>query len=279
MKGSLVGFGPLGGQLGARLSRAPRAKSVSVDRAQHRHSVVVARPYLAGRGVDRRGSEIAAALQNAPCRARARCVIRTNGPSATAGALTGASAGRSVVGPSPPAGRRRREEFRGVEGVPAAEHAVHGPRQLWARMVSAFALPCFCARRATRRSCRLLGLAPVDRLDVQGVAEDEGNALLGAEVGDPVPGEDAFHRYDDILAVRGDRREQMLGRGRARWTSWRRRPPTSRRQDITCSSSSTATAFHPSGMSCDSPPPLRPRPSRRCRRSARRRVAGRSPLR
>ena len=34
---------------------------------------------------------------------------------------------------------------------------------------------------------------------------------------------------------------------RARWTSWRRRTPTSRRRDTTCSSSSTATAFHPSG--------------------------------
>jgi hypothetical protein len=29
------------------------------------------------------------------------------------------------------------------------------------------------------------------------------------------PGEDAFHRHDDILAVRGDRREEVFGRGRS----------------------------------------------------------------
>ena len=37
---------------------------------------------------------------------------------------------------------------------------------------------------------------------------------MRAEVGHPVPGEDALHRHHDVLAVRADRGEQVLGRGR-----------------------------------------------------------------
>ena len=60
----------------------------------------------------------------------------------------------------------------------------------------------------------VLGLAPVNGLHVQGVAEDEGDPLLGAEVGDPVPGEDALDGHHEILPVRGDGGEKVLrGRG------------------------------------------------------------------
>jgi hypothetical protein len=33
----------------------------------------------------------------------------------------------------------------------------------------------------------ILGLAPVDRLHREGMVQDEGNLLLGAEVGEPGP--------------------------------------------------------------------------------------------
>jgi hypothetical protein len=38
----------------------------------------------------------------------------------------------------------------------------------------------------------VLGLGPMDGLHVQGMAENEGDALFGTEVGDPIPVEDAL---------------------------------------------------------------------------------------
>jgi hypothetical protein len=57
----------------------------------------------------------------------------------------------------------------------------------------------------------VLGLAPMDGFHVEGVAQDEGNPLLGAEVGQPVPGEDTFDADDEILPVRRNRLEKRLG--------------------------------------------------------------------
>ena len=56
----------------------------------------------------------------------------------------------------------------------------------------------------------VLRLAAVDRLHIEGVAEDEGDLLVGAQVGDPVPGEDALDGDDEIVAVRGDRSQKLL---------------------------------------------------------------------
>ena len=56
----------------------------------------------------------------------------------------------------------------------------------------------------------VLGLGPVDGLHVEGVAEDEGDALLGAEVRQPVPGEDALHGDHEVVAVGGDRPQEAL---------------------------------------------------------------------
>ena len=56
----------------------------------------------------------------------------------------------------------------------------------------------------------VLGLAAVDGLHVERVAEDEGDALLGAEVGQPVPGEGALDRDDEVLAEGGDCGEEGL---------------------------------------------------------------------
>ena len=61
----------------------------------------------------------------------------------------------------------------------------------------------------------ILGFAAVDSLHVQGMAEDEGDALLRAKVGERVPREDAFHGHHEVLAVRRDRGEEVLGGGRA----------------------------------------------------------------
>jgi len=47
----------------------------------------------------------------------------------------------------------------------------------------------------------VLRLAAVDRLEVEGVGEDEGDVELAAEVGQPVPAEDALGADDEIVAV------------------------------------------------------------------------------
>src|SRR3990172_1719307 len=59
----------------------------------------------------------------------------------------------------------------------------------------------------------VLGLAAVDGLRGQGVAEDEGDAFLGAQVGEPVPGEHALSGDDEIFAVRSDDLEERRRRG------------------------------------------------------------------
>jgi len=59
----------------------------------------------------------------------------------------------------------------------------------------------------------ILGLAAVDGAHVEGVAEDEGDALLSAEICDPVPGEHALDADDQVLPVGGDERQQGVGIG------------------------------------------------------------------
>jgi hypothetical protein len=51
----------------------------------------------------------------------------------------------------------------------------------------------------------------VDGLHVEGVAENEGDLLGSAEIGQPIPGEDALHRHDDVLAVGSEEIEENLG--------------------------------------------------------------------
>lgn len=55
----------------------------------------------------------------------------------------------------------------------------------------------------------------MDRLHVERVSEDEGDPFLGAEVGKPVPGEDALDGHHDILTVRSDDAQEMLWGGEA----------------------------------------------------------------
>jgi len=59
----------------------------------------------------------------------------------------------------------------------------------------------------------VLGLASVDSLHVEGVAEDEGDPFRGAEVSEPVPGENALHSHDNVVSVRSEKIEEDLGIG------------------------------------------------------------------
>src|SRR6266545_3524565 len=56
----------------------------------------------------------------------------------------------------------------------------------------------------------VLGLAAVDSLHGVGVADEEGELFLGAEVGEPVPGEHAFDADDEVLAEGSDGSEESV---------------------------------------------------------------------
>jgi hypothetical protein len=56
----------------------------------------------------------------------------------------------------------------------------------------------------------ILSLAAMDSLHVKGVAEDEGDLLLGADISEPVPDEHALEPGDDILPVGLDGFEEGL---------------------------------------------------------------------
>src|SRR5262249_48155460 len=57
------------------------------------------------------------------------------------------------------------------------------------------------------------GFAAVDGLHVQGVSKDEGDLLLLAEVGEPVPGEHAFTGNDEPVAEGANGLEEGGGAG------------------------------------------------------------------
>jgi hypothetical protein len=59
----------------------------------------------------------------------------------------------------------------------------------------------------------VFGLAAVDRLHIQRVPEDKGQLFLGPEVGEPVPGQDAFDSDDQILPLGGHGLEPRLRTG------------------------------------------------------------------
>jgi hypothetical protein len=41
--------------------------------------------------------------------------------------------------------------------------------------------------------------------------EDEGDLFRGAEVSEPVPGENALHSHDNVVSVRSEREEDFAG--------------------------------------------------------------------
>jgi hypothetical protein len=58
-----------------------------------------------------------------------------------------------------------------------------------------------------------LGLAAVNGLHVQGVAQHEGDALIVTEVGEPVPSKQALAGDGEVVAERGDDAEEGVGAG------------------------------------------------------------------
>src|SRR3990170_4186538 len=58
-----------------------------------------------------------------------------------------------------------------------------------------------------------LGLAPVDGLHGERVAEHEGDLLLRTEIGEPVPGEGALRSDDQVIAVGSHELEEGLRLG------------------------------------------------------------------
>jgi hypothetical protein len=59
----------------------------------------------------------------------------------------------------------------------------------------------------------IFGLAPMDGLHIEGMAEDKRDALFSTEVSKPVPGKHTFGSHDDLIAVRGDSLEKRFGGG------------------------------------------------------------------
>jgi hypothetical protein len=56
----------------------------------------------------------------------------------------------------------------------------------------------------------VFGFATVNGFHIKGMAEDKGDFLLGAEIGEPVPGEDALDGDGHVLSVRRDGFEEQL---------------------------------------------------------------------
>ena len=51
----------------------------------------------------------------------------------------------------------------------------------------------------------------MDSLHVEGMAQDEGDLFLGADISEPVPDKHAFHGHRDIFAVWLDGPEECFG--------------------------------------------------------------------
>jgi len=51
----------------------------------------------------------------------------------------------------------------------------------------------------------------VHGLHGEGMAKHEGDPFSGTHIGEPLPGEHAFGRHDEIVAVRGDGLQEHLG--------------------------------------------------------------------
>lgn len=54
--------------------------------------------------------------------------------------------------------------------------------------------------------------AAMDGVHLEGMPQHEGNVCCGTQVGEPIPGEDAFDGHDQPLAIRGNGLEERFGR-------------------------------------------------------------------
>ena len=50
----------------------------------------------------------------------------------------------------------------------------------------------------------------MDSLHIEGMAQDEGNPLLGAEIGEPIPDEHAFDGDNEVVPERFDGSQKGL---------------------------------------------------------------------
>ena len=97
------------------------------------------------------------------------------------------------------------------EMYPAPEEIARGPHLRWID-VSVGEHPAAEQDRHRVGVHRVVcGLAPVDGLHRERLAPDEGHPLLGAEVSQPVPGEQTFDADDEILPIRRHRLQEWLG--------------------------------------------------------------------
>jgi len=55
----------------------------------------------------------------------------------------------------------------------------------------------------------VLDLAAVNGLHVQRMPQHESDVLARADIGDPVPGKDAFHRHHEVVPVRFDQCQKV----------------------------------------------------------------------
>ncbi len=97
-------------------------------------------------------------------------------------------------------------------------HQVHPPPQQIACLTHALGVgirqrevaPLEQMRDFVRIDPVVLGLAAVDQLHVQRVADHERDRVLGTAVGEPVPAEHALHTDDDTVAEGGKGLQQRL---------------------------------------------------------------------
>jgi hypothetical protein len=71
----------------------------------------------------------------------------------------------------------------------------------------------------------MFGLASVDDFHLEGVSQDEGKALWSAEIGEAIPGEEAFHGHDQPLPIGSNGLEEGVWSGfhisvQQEFTSW-----------------------------------------------------------
>lgn len=59
----------------------------------------------------------------------------------------------------------------------------------------------------------VVGLTAMNRLPIQGMPQDTGKLVLRAQVGEPLPGEDTFHRDTQAIPGGRDGLEKGFGRG------------------------------------------------------------------
>ncbi len=60
----------------------------------------------------------------------------------------------------------------------------------------------------------VLRLPAVDGLHIERMAQDEGDALAGTQLGQPIPGKNALHCDDQVVSIRRDDAHEGLGRRR-----------------------------------------------------------------